>query len=105
MDQFTIVEFYDGLQLIPTIWCDKEKLSSIWPSHMKTKFRINKAILGKEMPRERSDWEELPIKKLLGKASKRFSHINYYLGCVQGTCQYYCVIPSLSFITRRTRME
>jgi len=60
-----IVEFGDGLQLIPTVWCDAKKLLSIWPSHMKTKFRINKAII----TRERSKWEELPIKRLLGRAS------------------------------------
>ncbi|KYN21195.1 hypothetical protein ALC57_06437 [Trachymyrmex cornetzi] len=66
--QFTIVEFDDGLQLVPTIWCDTNKLLSIWPSHMKTKFRINKAILTREMPREGFDWEELQIKKILGRA-------------------------------------
>lgn len=65
---FAIAEFHDGLQLIPTTWCNADKLSCIWPSHMKTKFRINKAILAREMPRERSDWEELSIKRLLGKA-------------------------------------
>ncbi|EFN65799.1 hypothetical protein EAG_12576 [Camponotus floridanus] len=36
---------------------------------MKTKYRINKAILAREMPREKSDWEELPIKRIFGGAN------------------------------------
>lgn len=42
----------------------------IWPSHFKTKLRINKAIMTKEMPQEVCDWEELPIKRIFGIASK-----------------------------------
>ncbi|KYM99496.1 hypothetical protein ALC62_09759 [Cyphomyrmex costatus] len=65
---FIIAEFHDGLQLTPTAWYNINKSSSIWPSHFKTKLRINKAIVTKEMPREKSDWEELPIKKIFGTA-------------------------------------
>lgn len=79
MDNFIIAEFHDGLQVIPSAWCNADKLSCIWPSHMKTKYRINKAILAKEMPREISDWEELQIKRIFGGASKNFIYINYHL--------------------------
>ncbi|KYQ58855.1 hypothetical protein ALC60_02143 [Trachymyrmex zeteki] len=65
---FIIAEFHDGLQLIPTAWYNKNNSSSIWPSHFKTKLRINKAIVTKEMPRDKSDWEELSIKKIFGTA-------------------------------------
>lgn len=74
-NQFIIAEFHDGLQVIPSVWYNADKLSCIWPSHMKTKYRINKAILAREMPRERSDWEELPIKRIFGGASKRILFI------------------------------
>lgn len=66
--QFIIAEFHDGLQVIPSE-CNADKLSCIWPNHMKTKYRINKAILAREMPREKSDWEELPIKRIFGGAN------------------------------------
>ncbi|XP_025262923.1 uncharacterized protein LOC112637409 [Camponotus floridanus] len=65
---FIIAEFDDGLQLIPTIWFNAEKQSCIWPGHFKTKFRINKAIITKEIPQEEFDWDELPIKRIFGTA-------------------------------------
>lgn len=68
--KFIIAEFHDGLQLIPTAWYNADYSTSIWPSHFKTKFRINKAIIMKEMPREKSEWEELSVKKVFGVASK-----------------------------------
>lgn len=75
--QFIIVEFHDGLQVIPSVWCNADKLSCIWPSHMKTKYRINKAIITREVPREISDWEKLPIKRIFGGASKEILVILY----------------------------
>ncbi|EFN74898.1 hypothetical protein EAG_09141, partial [Camponotus floridanus] len=47
---FIIVEFHDGLQLIPAIWFNADKQTCIWPSHYKTKLRINKAIIKQETP-------------------------------------------------------
>jgi len=76
-DTFIIAEFHDGLQLIPATWYNADNLSSIWPTHFKTKLRINKAIMTKEMPREKSDWEVLPIKKVFGTASKNINNIQY----------------------------
>lgn len=67
--RFIIAEFQDGLQLIPAAWYNKDNSSSIWPNHFKTKYRINKAIMAREMPKEISDWEELPIKKIFGITS------------------------------------
>lgn len=66
-EKYIIAEFNDGLQLIPATWFKADTLLSIWPSHFKTKFRINKAIITREMPREKSDWEVLPVKKVFGK--------------------------------------
>lgn len=69
-DGFIIAEFDDGLQLIPAKWYNGDKQVCIWPSHFKTKLRINKAIMTKEIPQEVCDWEELPIKRIFGIASK-----------------------------------
>lgn len=54
-EEYIIAEFNDGLRLIPATWFNADTLSSIWPSHFKTKFRINKAIITREMPRAKSD--------------------------------------------------
>lgn len=68
--QYIVAEFHDGLQVIPAIWFNADASSSIWPSHLKTKLRINKAILAREMPLENSDWEELHVKKVFAVTSK-----------------------------------
>lgn len=65
---FVVVEFNDGLQIIPAAWYNADDQSCIWPSHFKTKFRINKAIIAREMPREKSDWEHLSITRVFGIA-------------------------------------
>lgn len=68
--KFTIVEFSDGLQIIPSIWLNITKETCIWPSHFKTQLRINRAIMTGEIPKEQCDWEELPVKKIFGTAGK-----------------------------------
>lgn len=67
---FIIAEFQDGLQLIPAVWFNADKQTCIWPSHYKTKLRINKAIIKQEIPQNESDWEELRIKRIFGVAGK-----------------------------------
>ncbi|KMQ84694.1 hypothetical protein RF55_17299 [Lasius niger] len=70
---FIIAEFNDGLHLILESWYNASKQSCIWPSHFKTKMRINKAIITREMPQNHLEWDELPIKRVFGKAD---SNIN-----------------------------
>jgi len=67
---YIIAEFDDGLQLIPALWYNAERNSSIWPTHFKSKFRINKAIMTREMPQKTLEWEELSVKRIFGRASK-----------------------------------
>lgn len=81
MDEYMIVEFNDGLQVIPSIWFNEERHSFIWPSHFKTQFCINKAIITREMPREISEWEELPINGLLAPQVKKLYYESYIYTC------------------------
>ncbi|XP_011859202.1 PREDICTED: uncharacterized protein LOC105556721, partial [Vollenhovia emeryi] len=67
--RYIVAEFKDGLQLIPALWFNGDTSTSIWPSHLKTKQRINKAIMTREVPKEHTDWEELPVNKVFGTAS------------------------------------
>ncbi|XP_011687453.1 PREDICTED: uncharacterized protein LOC105449767 [Wasmannia auropunctata] len=71
---FFVVEFIDGLQIIPKKWFNEKEQSCIWPTNYKTKFRINKAIMTCEMPQKLSDWECLPIKRVFGKASDTYTN-------------------------------
>ncbi|KAM0734810.1 hypothetical protein ACS0PU_011629 [Formica fusca] len=66
--KFIIVEFSDGLQIIPARWLNTTKETCIWPSHLKTQRRINTAIITGEMLKEQCDWEELPLKRIFGSA-------------------------------------
>lgn len=68
---FLVAEFKDGLQLIPALWYNADKKSCIWPNHFKSKFRINKAIMAREMPGNNFEWDELPIERIFGKAGKK----------------------------------
>jgi len=67
---FVIVEFSDGLQIVPAIWLNTIKKTCIWPSHFKTQLRINKAIMTGEISKENCDWQELSIKRIFGSASE-----------------------------------
>lgn len=67
---YLITEFDDGLQLIPASWYNADRNSSIWP-HFKGKFRINKAIMTREMPQNKCLWDELPVKRIFGRAGKK----------------------------------
>lgn len=73
--KFMVVEFSDGLQIVPEVWLNITKKTCIWPSHFKTQLRINKAIITKEMPKEQYEgmWEELPIKRIFGSAGELIS--------------------------------
>jgi hypothetical protein len=67
---FVIVEFADGLQLVPSLWYNADKRTCIWPSHYKTKLRINSAIIRQELPKNEADWDELPVIRFFGVAGK-----------------------------------
>lgn len=69
--EFLIAEFHDGLQLIPALWYNADKKSCIWPSHFKSKYRLNKAIMTREIPHNNLKWDELPIKRIFGEAGKK----------------------------------
>lgn len=66
---YVIVEFSDGLQIVPAKCLNNTKETYIWPSHFKIQLRINKAVITGEMPKERYDWQELEVERIFGNAS------------------------------------
>jgi len=52
MKKFSIIEFDDGLSVVPNIWLEEtnEGMQAIWPNHLKNQISINKAIINEEVP-------------------------------------------------------
>ena len=64
---FIVVEFSDGIQVIPKTWLQRKDLCQ-YPSHFKTDVRIRKAIEKEEMPH--SDWPSFKIHRIFGEYCK-----------------------------------
>lgn len=65
MSIFSIAEFDDGLQLVPTTWLTNKNTLCKWPLHLK-QSKLNKAIEAREKPKE--NWIECKIVKIFGTA-------------------------------------
>jgi len=68
MKKFCIVEFKDGLHLVPTLWISDDQLTCIWPDHLRSQFQINKAISRQLLPENVEDWETLNVVRTFGEA-------------------------------------
>lgn len=64
---YSIVEFEDGLQMIPTSWLIRDKNAAFWPQFT-SHARFIKAVQKKILPED--NWPVYNIKKILGTASK-----------------------------------
>lgn len=64
---YAVVEFEDGLQVIPDNWINKDLIKAVWPNFTNNK-RYYKAV--KLMEEPLSTWLEHPIRKLYGKFCK-----------------------------------
>ncbi|XP_029168709.1 uncharacterized protein LOC114940960 [Nylanderia fulva] len=64
---FIVVEFSDGIQVIPKIWLQSNKELCKYPSHLKTDQQIRKAIEKEEKPS--SSWSSFKIKRIFGEYS------------------------------------
>lgn len=64
---YVIVEFEDGLQVIPTNWLHESKMKAVWPNFTNNN-RYNKAVKHMETPEK--TWMKHPIKKIYGKYCK-----------------------------------
>ncbi|XP_029164835.1 uncharacterized protein LOC114936032 isoform X1 [Nylanderia fulva] len=66
-DQYAIVEFNDGLQMIPSSWLTKDKKQAYWPTFTSTE-RFSKAVQ-KCIPKMDS-WPLYEVKRILATANK-----------------------------------
>ncbi|EFN65995.1 hypothetical protein EAG_13585, partial [Camponotus floridanus] len=63
---YSVVEFEDGLQVIPNIWLSADFKYAFWPHYTNNK-RYEKAVKLMELPE--CTWLEHPIKRIFGKFS------------------------------------
>lgn len=61
---FIVVEFSDGIQVIPKIWLQSKELCK-YPSHFKTDLQIRKAVEKEEIPS--SSWPSFKIDRIFGE--------------------------------------
>ncbi|KAL0117637.1 hypothetical protein PUN28_008798 [Cardiocondyla obscurior] len=66
MRRFSIVEFEDGIQLIPTLWIFNENKKCYWPCYTKQE-KINQAIFNEERP-EDDKWKSYNVIRIFGTA-------------------------------------
>lgn len=64
---YAVVEFQDGLQLIPSNWLNNDETKAVWPNFTNNK-RYDKAVRSMEEPQ--STWVEHNILKIYGKYCK-----------------------------------
>lgn len=60
---YSIVEFEDGLQLIPNNWLREDLSKAFWPNFTNNK-RYDKAV--KMMEEPECTWSEHPVRKIYG---------------------------------------
>lgn len=69
---YTVVEFKDGLQLIPTNWLDITVMKAVWPNFTNNK-KYDKAV--KLMEEPESTWNKHPVRKIYGTYCKQCHYI------------------------------
>jgi len=78
MNRFSIIEFEDGLQLVPTNWL-KGTSECFWPTHGNLK-RLHKNISECEEPDV--NWDILKVVRIFGTASKKKKTISNCFRCI-----------------------
>jgi len=66
---YAIVEFSDGLQIVPNNWLSSDLKNAVWPVGFTNNARYDKAI--KLMEEPQSTWLSHPIKKIYGTYCKQ----------------------------------
>lgn len=75
---FSIVRFKDGLDIVPTIWLNNDKMISKWPPFsLKDSNKIVKAIQKSSVPTDQwYEYSVLEVIKTAGQSENSLSLIN-----------------------------
>lgn len=73
---YVVVEFHDGLQLIPRNWITVDKCIAYFPDMTKiTSKQFDKLVLNTEQPH--SSWETFEIKKIWASSGNNYLTYNF----------------------------
>lgn len=68
--KYSIVEFSDGLQIVPSCWINKYENESLWPSHVKSQNTLDKLLHKSVLPSKTETWDTCKIKRIFCSAGK-----------------------------------
>lgn len=67
LQDYVIVEFHDGMQIVPKLWINEDVTKVRWPL-FSSQVRFNKAVM--KMEKWQESWSELPLKEIIGSSCK-----------------------------------
>ncbi|KAK0076822.1 hypothetical protein PV325_004813 [Microctonus aethiopoides] len=70
--KYTIAQFEDGLQIIPTCWLNEKKDGSWWPSHIKSLNTLEKLIKAANLPEDVENWNLCKVERCFGSTDDWF---------------------------------
>ncbi|XP_046746411.1 uncharacterized protein LOC124411361 [Diprion similis] len=69
MAKYSVVEFEDGIHLVPTVWLNDDKTLCSWPTHLRKQYDVNNAVIRSTIPNSGGkEWEYLNVKRIFGTA-------------------------------------
>lgn len=68
--KYSIVEFPDGIQIVPSCWINSDGNNCIWPSYMKSQYALDKLLIKAMIPSETTKWDTCKIKRIFGSAGE-----------------------------------
>lgn len=75
--KYSIVEFPNGLQIIPSCWINLQNNESIWPSYVKSRQTLDKLLIKAVIPIEIDKWDTCKIRRIFGSAGYIFIVTSY----------------------------
>lgn len=70
VNKYSVVEFPDGLQIVPSCWINEQRTESIWPSHIKSQYALEKLLTNAIVSLETATWDVYKINRTFGSAGK-----------------------------------
>lgn len=66
--KFQVVEFLDGVQVVPIRWLSKDKQKCVFPVHVNNQNQYNKMVATMSSPKE--SWQSWDVIKVIGSSGE-----------------------------------
>jgi len=85
--KFQVVEFLDGVQVVPIRWLSEDKKKCVFPVHVNNQNQYNKMVATMSSPKE--SWQSWDVLKVIGSSGETVILYNFNI------ILYHNIIPSL----------